>query len=609
MLFESIPLQNLSFFRSYECSPDMLGHVLEYADVATLYRTSRLSRSWKRLFESSMNQAWSNLFQRLWNEKIPQIPGCSPYWQFNTRFRALGLHSLNQCLLALEEPDVIEQIDVLRRTPTNFYFNSFLLSKKRHVILKTPSIDLANLLAFPFAQNLDQLTLPDEEKQRLANAAAVYRNYNEFNNHFGNGSTLISRSSSYRDLTVSLIGIRVLQEGILLSQSQNNHHVLNNLLVLFNTPDWMNEDCAKNYKYAHIFLGFWQTIDPAGYESRKQGLLFAAAKKGTVEVIAVLLHYMNGHILDENKRTPLHYLSESGVLDVELDFNQVVDEKEVLGELIKQGCSPLQRDAQGQSPLMLAIQDSNKPLFKCLLNNLSLTEEVWGQVEEALLGFDDLYKEDEDKKAILKVAMSYGFRIDQDSFFFNKLFVLTEWKLLLFCYEYYSDEELLSLFYRVFEHADKDFLLAEEDTLSSLSDTLDVLLPKMKKFILALKEKADLNRVDQKGQTCLHACIVFFEKQIKKIEELRFARIQEMEETGEEDDFEDEAIEALNVIGPIYLTLVESLATPINTQMKDQEGNTPLDLIADRESEAYQSLFNRLQPIKKKKSNRVLPGQ
>ncbi len=577
---------NLSNIFNYP--PENHALVCEYLDVETLTKLRSLNSDWKYLVEHPTNGAWPNLYLKLWGERVTShsFPSHSPYQLFTHRFKLLGLDSLCQRLAPLGVSHIAAQIGMIRKNNSTVFLNTRLIQEKREEILERCPATLHFFNTNPVVMNLANLGVGEWEANEWLTTEHVYRQYNEIESHINRVNIALVVHFVKTPLSISLDRLEakwLLKEAILLAHYQNNAFFLHDTQYRRDFS-WLANNSLGDYINTENCLTIWQELAPAFFEVNTRELLFVAAKRGCWTAIIPLLFERNCSAKDQKLRTALHYLSKHHVTEKSATFYGV------LYALMEQGCSPLQKDAKGYSPLMLAMKYRSLDTLAFFLDRFEEEdlEEVIEQIVEVFHERTESY--DEYDLKVLELIVQKGLPLGYDSLLFRSLLLQSEWKLLLFCYKHSSEVELENIFDNLFT------LMAYDSSQScdilSRCENFSTTLPRIEKFIARMIERFGVDYIHREGKTPLHACIGFFEKEIEETREMAF---------NADIDVDDTYDQLLIMLEESYLTCVKLLATPKNLNLLNGDQQAPLDLILDRDSSAYKYLFDRLNPKKRVK--------
>lgn len=625
-------LLNLNLSANFNCPEEVYGHVLEYMDVASLNVMRSLSRDWHLFInQHPYNRAWDNLFQKLWDESITAYAnlGYSPYDLFMHRFRLLGLPDLDQGLRHINTPNVVSQINTVRKIISFYFFNTLLTERKREQVLNHCSHYLGNFISQFVEINLTNLRVGQEEGQRWMRAVVAYQNYQILDPYFIRiNSALMAHCfrSPLHSMSIQRLKAKwLLHEATLLARSQNN--------LIFNHPghyrrdySWLSkENLYLNFINAQNCLTIWKQLTPHAFDELTKSLLFFAAKNQYWEVIAVLIAERDCATEDEAGRNALHYLSSFSLED---DRQKLFHG--TLNALIDQGCSILKTDRSGFSSLALAVESGNLNLLDFFLDHIKEEdrEVAIGQIARVLNQYIDEY--DDKELDVLELMISKDFYPALDSSLFLEMLVQSQWYLLTFLSSKTHLQIQKPLFDNLFDYLEYDS--SQNGDISGKLDSFSEILPKIEAFLYQVSKQTDLDCYFD-DTPLLHRCIQFFENEMEEIgalfEQMRsrvdFKSPQNMNfdihlnqldaedesierekinESNEEkiDDHQAEDYEILlELLKESYFTCVRSLTNQKNLNRSDVDGQTPIDLVSDRESDVYRYLLEQKNPPKRRR--------
>lgn len=614
---------NLDLSTRFNCPTELYGHMLDYMDVASLNVMRGLSQNWCQFItHHPYNQAWDNLFQKLWGESITAYAnlGYSPYDLFMHRFKLLGLVDLDQGLRHIHTPNVVSQITTVRKIISCYFFNTLLTERKREDVLTHCSHYLGYFLSQFVEANLMSLRVSQEEGQRWMRAVTAYQNYQVLDPYFiriNNALTAHCFRSPLHSMSIPRLEAKwLLHEATLLARNQNN--------FIFNHPahyrrdySWLSkENIYLNFIHTQNCLVIWKQLTPEVFDELTQNLLFFAARNQHWEVVAALVAERDCSVKEEGRRTVLHHLSSCFVEgDKENPFRDTLD------ALINQGCSILEKDQSGFSPLALAVESGNLNVLDCFLDRISDEDReiALRQIVKVLNQYIDEY--DDQEMDVLELMISKGFYPPLGSALFLEMLVQSEWYLLSFLSSKTSLQRPLVV--RLF-----DYLAYESSQNCDISDKLDslsVVLPKVETFLYKMSQQIDFDCTVE-NSTLLHQCIQFFENEIEEIEllfrdkesRMDFELPQEMnihlnqldteelirgEKIEESDEVETHELAEyetlLELLKESYLTNIQTLASQKNLKKQDSDGQTPIDLV--KESTVYKYLLEQQNPQKRRR--------
>lgn len=371
--------------------PEVYGQILEHMDVASLTTMENLSRSWRHFINRYpyQNTVLCQLFQQLWEESITpyvNLLGYSPYAVFMYRFKLLGLHELDQGLQVISSSNVCSQIHLIRKISCDYFFNSLLIERKRELVLTHCSQNFGNFNEQSVEMNLAHLKMNQEEIKPWIAGIAAYQHY-QFLDSYSNRIQESWMSHFFHFPLHAMSTYRLeakwfLIETILLAKSQNNS--------FFDKPTyyqsdfaWLSQNVYLNFIHTQYYITIWKRLSPtATFDSLSKKLLLFAAENHHWEVLPVLIAERDCSVkCDQTGRTVLHYLAKLAVQESTWESIQAI-----LKSLIDQGCSVVEKDNDGFSPLICAIDDGDAILLDFFLGRLKEAEkeEASTQISQVL---------------------------------------------------------------------------------------------------------------------------------------------------------------------------------------------------------------------------------
>ncbi len=586
--------QNLSSVFVYP--REIHGFVCEFLDEVNLTRMVYLSRSWNEFIKEEIDPAWKSLHEKIWNGPLVTTAFFpTAYQTFQVRYKCVKLHLLYQNSLHTL-PNIVNNVEKIRKITSNDYFNSLMIERHRGMVLNKGPLSQFAQTAFPL--NLKALPLTDSDKKCWQTAFNCYDSYSNplvqmnsvrplLDNHLKQ-ATPIYLPSSFRECARYIV---------------TEISMLCDLRTLINPDESVVDSCLShtvqgNYLASEVQLVMWKILSPHLFEEKSKELLFEAANRGALDIIGALLQERDCSVKkagegDDKNWTVLHYLSLRQ--DTQIPPVKAPLWQEIADELIKRGCSPLQRGDNGDSPLILAARAGNAYLMSCFLKhlqNVSMLSEGWAQLIEVLEEDREELLSDSQIK-IIGMALKQGFCADirANENLINKMLIKSEWNILPLFLNSCSPAQMEAIFSLFFKWADIDCAF-DDDDLSIKMDTYSVLLPNLEMFLeISQSKNLDFNKVvDSEGNTCLHQCIKFFEGEIQALKENIF----------DDGDEEDEGEEILDMLQKSYINCVKILATNQNSVQANRDLKDPLDLVDDREGDVYLFLLAKQNPSKKR---------
>lgn len=602
-------------------------NVIKHVNIPTLVAMRSLSRDWQRFISDHpyTHSHWHHLFQTLWKEPIPKHAPLnhSPYELFIHRFKLLGLHHLAQAFERLAVPNIVIQINTIRRVACTSFFNTLLIERKREQILDQFPLN-PNFLNQDVASNLKVGGLSPQEEQDWLKAVTAYQTYHTLNYANGyyhrqaNSFSVHYSNHPLHSMSMQRLEARYLSAEVILFRVSQKKETFK--------KDWIqNGNSLNNYMHAEMYLNHLRQSENVVFEEEAKKLLFSAAKTHHWEIVANLIAYIDCSAKDEDGMNALQYLSN---LSIAQDPNNYI--RSTLKALIDQGCPILGSDDPNDiksSPLMLATEHCNLEMLEFFLDNIE-DEDIKEALNQIGLGLDEDntdYEYDDEKLEVLQLIANKNIYPALGSDLFLEMLNKSNWHFL----SYLSSKTQLqqTLFHNIFHYIEYDIMLTFD--ASSKLDCFTNILPRIEEFFDQVNPQINLDATHH-GTTTLHQCIDFFENELIEVISWQEKMIEEIETIKESDpnelmarlkaknyketdpvklkafhkksyeDANSDLDEVIVLLKNSYLTCVKSLTTQTNHELADSNGCTPINLIKDINSPVYQYLVEQQQRPKKR---------